>query len=156
MFRNVAQKLISTRCRCYGKGIMISRQLAGAVVPAACSCSYARSGYWHLFSPSIGCPIPRFRQFRSPAKSDPLMDVISKTGPESFHPYLEQPAEVELPEPRLFLDPGMGKFGDGASLFIDFLRLFRFHFLRKKTTAGSGTRRTTERLFAFPGQHCPL
>jgi hypothetical protein len=133
LFRNVAQKLISTRCCCYGKGIMLSRQLAGAVVQAACSCSYARRGFIGTSShlPSVALH-PRFRQFRSPAKPDPLLDVISKTGPESFHSYLEQPAEVELPEPRLFLDPGMGKFGDGASLFIDFLHLFRFHLLRKK------------------------
>src|SRR5271157_1820565 len=72
---------------------------------------------------------PRFRQFRFPAKPYPLLDVVGKAAPEGFHPYLEQPAEMELPEPYLLLDPGMGKFGDGASLFVDLLRPFRFHLL---------------------------
>ena len=78
----------------------------------------------------------RFRQFRSPAEPGPLPDVISKTGPESFHPYLEQPTKVKLPEAKLLFDPGMGEFGDGASLLVNLLRLFCRHFLHKKNDRG--------------------
>ena len=47
----VSQKSISAQCRCQGKGIVISWQLVGTVIPAACYCpgSHARRGCWYSF-----------------------------------------------------------------------------------------------------------
>src|SRR5208337_2775854 len=39
---------------------------------------------------------------------------------------------MELSEPYLLLDPRMRKFGNAASLFVDLLRLFRFHLLHER------------------------
>src|SRR5208337_4132144 len=98
--------------------------------PAACHCSRARRLSYY-FSLSRHPLHPCFRQSRSPAETDPLLDVIGHTCPEGFHPYLEEPPETELPEAYPLFDPGMGEFGDCRPLLVDLLRLFRFHLLRE-------------------------
>src|SRR5438477_4887228 len=71
------------------------------------------------------------RQRWSPAKPDPLLDVVGQARPEHFQQHLGQTAQTELAQSQFFLDPGIGKFSHRAPLTVDFLGFGGLHLLQE-------------------------
>ena len=76
--------------------------------------------------PSDQCGLQQ-RVLGTPDQPDPLLNVVSQTGPQGFQAHLRQPSQAELAQPDFGFNPGVGEFGHPGPLFINGLGRFGSH-----------------------------